>query len=88
MNDKTALKIIEACIDEMYKQSIPPTTWKALKEKYGDTTKSFYDKHSLSEQDYIRIKEKYCKKLDKYYQRQLDWFLLDYAPSFKEKDKK
>ena len=64
MNDKEALKIFEACVNEMYKKSTPST--------------------SLSEQDYNQIKDKYCKKLNLYYQRKLDWFLLDYAPSFKK----
>jgi len=88
MNDVEALKIFESCVNEMYKKSTPSTTWKDIKEQYGDTGKSFHDKHSISEQDYNQIKDKYCKKLNLYYRRQLDWFLLDYAPSFKMNFKK
>jgi len=87
MNDKEALKIFESCVNEMYENSVPPTTWKDIKNKYGGKDRSeFYMKHSLSEQDYNRIKEKYCKKLDLFYRRKLAWFLLDYAPTFKKEE--
>jgi glycosyltransferase involved in cell wall biosynthesis len=82
MNDTKALKIFESCIDEMYRNSSPPTTWKQILEQYSDTGVTFYDKHRITETDYDRIKESYIKKLDKFYQRQLDWFLLGYAPTF------
>jgi len=100
MNDREALKIFESCMNEMYKKSTPSTTWKDIKEQYDNRRlinrilkwfgieRKFHDKHSLSEQDYNEIKDKYCKKLNLYYQRKLDWFLLDYAPSFKMNFKK
>jgi hypothetical protein len=80
MNDRKALSIFEECIDEMYKNSTPPTTWKDIKKKYGGTKNTFHDKHTINDQLYIKIKEKYAKKLDKYYKNKLDWFLLDFAP--------
>jgi hypothetical protein len=64
----------------MYKASTPSITWAEIKKKYSDTGEIFYDKYSLSEQDYDRIKDKYSKKLNTFYRRKLDWFLLDYAP--------
>jgi len=87
MNDTEALKIFESCVNEMYKNSTPPTTWEDIKERYGGTGMAFVNKHSLSEQDYDRIKDKYVVKLNIFYRRQLNWFLLDYAPSFKKEEK-
>jgi len=89
MNDKEALKVFESCVNEMYEASTPPTTWADIKKKYGDTGQgrsSFYLRHSISEEDYNRIKIKYCKRLNAYYERQLAWFLLDYAPTFKKEE--
>jgi hypothetical protein len=37
MNDAKALKIFESCIDEMYRNSTPPTTWAEIQERYSDT---------------------------------------------------
>ena len=89
MNDKKAFEIFEACVNEMYENSTPPTTWKDIKEKYGNKERSnFYLRHSISEQDYNRIKNKYAKKLDTFYRRKLAWFLLDYSPTFKREDMK
>jgi hypothetical protein len=83
MDDAKALKIFESCVNEMYQNSSPPTTWSKIKKKYGGKQKTFYDKHFIKEKIYERIKERYYKKLDKYYRRKLDWFLLDYSPTIK-----
>ena len=89
MNDKKALEIFEACVNEMYKNSTPPTTWKDIKEKYGGKERSeFYMKHSITEDKYNKIKAKYEKKLPVYYKRKLSWFLLDYSPTGKELKRK
>lgn len=86
MNDKQALKIFESCVDEMYRMSTPPASWKDIKEKYSNKNRSeFYSKHRISEQDYNDIKSKYAKQLNSFYKRRLVWFLLDYAPCFKKK---
>lgn len=82
MNDKKALEIFEACINEMYENSIPPTTWKQILK---DRPKDFYSKHEITEGKYNEIKAKHEKKLPLYYRRKLAWFLLDYSPRFKEK---
>jgi len=84
MNDTQALKIFESCVNEMYKNSIPPTTWCQIKKTYGGTTKSFVDKHLITLKEYRRIRDKYEDKLPKAYKRKLAWFLLDYSPSLKE----
>ena len=81
MNDKKAMEIFEECIDEMYRNCTPPTTWEYIRKKYGGTKKTFFDKHIISDKLYIQIKEKYAKKLDNYYKNKLDWFLLDFAPT-------
>ena len=83
MNDITALKIFESCVNEMYLSSSPPISWEAIKKKYGGKKTTFYDKHFISEDVYNKIKEKYERMLDLYYRRKLSWFLLDFAPSFR-----
>jgi len=83
MNDTTALKIFESCVNEMYMSSSPPISWESIKKKYEGKKKTFYDKHVIDKEVYERISEKYMKKLDTYYKRRLSWFLLDYAPSFR-----
>jgi len=83
MNDKKALKIFDECMDELYKASIPPITWKEIQNKYADQERSeFYMKHCIDEKLYDKITKKYKSKLNIYYNRQLSWFLLDYAPTF------
>jgi hypothetical protein len=87
MNDKKALEIFEACINEMYLNSVPPVAWRSILKS---NPKEFFSKHKITEEKYEEIKAKYEKKLPnpkQYYKRQLDWFLLDYAPSFKEEMK-
>lgn len=83
MNDTKASKIFESCVNEMYQNSTPPTTWNEIKEQYGGSRKTFHDKHFITEREYNRIRNKYCKRLNTYYRQQLSWFLLDYAPAFK-----
>ena len=89
MSDSKALKIFEACVDEMYRASTPSTTLKDIKKHMLSidccTDRcTVYNKHFISEEDYDRIKSKYEKQLNIYYRRQLAWFLLDYAPCFKQ----
>ena len=79
-----ALKIFESCINELYINSEPSTTWKNIKDTYKNKPDSrFYEKHKISIERYTNIVNNYRKQLNKQYNRQLDWFLLDYAPSFK-----
>ena len=50
----------------------------------------FCREHKITEAKYDEIKTKYEKKLPspkQYYKRQLEWFLLGYAPAFKEEMK-
>ena len=84
MTEKQAIQLFEQCIDEMYRNSEPSNTWKAINKFFGGTKMTFHDKHKISEDDYNKIKDKYYKKLSKYYQRKLDWFLLAYSPTIKE----
>jgi len=88
MSEKKALQIFIECIDEMYKNSSPPISWDTIQKKYGKTKIPFYENHSITEKKYDEIKNKYYKKLDTFYRRKLDWFLLDYAPKFKQKKEK
>ena len=90
MSDSKASKIFEACVDEMYRASTPSTTWKDIKKHMLPIDRctdrcTVYNKHFILEEDYNRIKEKYAKKLNLFYQRKPDWFLLDYAPAFKKR---
>jgi len=86
-NEKKAKEVIVSCLDEMYKNSIPPISWDEILKKYEGKKECFFSKHKISEEDYMRIKEKYQKKLHKMYHRDLDWMLLDYSPTFKKKEK-
>ena len=96
MNSKEAVKIFNDCINEMYENSTPSITWQKVQKKYDKKRltnrillklgfeRNCYNKHSIFIKDYDRIKDKYSKKLNVYYRKGLDWFLLDYAPKFKE----
>ena len=75
------------CLDVMYKASIPPIFWKEVVKKYSKTNIQFFLKHKISEKEYGRIKSKYVKKFGKGYKRDLEWMLLDYAPSGDKNDK-
>ena len=56
---------------------------KEIQNKYADQERSeFYMKHCIDEKLYDKITKKYKSKLNIYYNRQLSWFLLDYAPTF------
>jgi hypothetical protein len=83
MNEQKAIKIIEQCLNEMYKASTPPISWGQIKKKHEGKKVEFFLKHKLTEVDYDKIKEKYKKKLPKLYRRSLDWILLDYSPTIK-----
>lgn len=85
MNLKKAQELGEACLDEMYKASDPPTTWAKIKKKYTGTKTQFFLKHEITLKDYERIKSKYAKRMGSY-ARDLDWLLLDYSPKFNYKD--
>jgi len=80
-NENKEEKILEQCLNEMYKKSIPPITWEQIKKKYKGKT-DWYTQHKIKENDYLQIKEKYKKKLDKIYWRSFDMELLNYAPTF------
>lgn len=80
MNDKKALEIFEECVDELYKHSYPPVSWKEIKRIYSGKDEPFFSRHEIHEDKYKKIKEKYYKKLSRYYRYKLDLFLLDYAP--------
>ena len=75
-------KIVEKCLDEMYKNSNPPTTWNDIKKKYSGTKTKFYNLHRIEIEDYERIKKKYEKKLSPAYRNSLDMELLNYSPKF------
>jgi len=82
MSDKKALKIFEACMNELYLASIPSISWAEVREKYGDDERSeFYMKHVIKSVDYDMIVSRYNKLLTSYYRRQFAWYLLDYAPT-------
>jgi len=79
-----ALKIFESCMNDLYLASEPSISWDEVKERYGGMSDSrFYLKHKISVERYDGIVDGYRKLLDKYYNRELSMFLLNYAPSFK-----
>ena len=83
MKQETAMKHIINCLDEMYRASNPPTTWKECEEKYVGIENWFW-KHDIDEKVYNTIKYKYKKKLDKFYASSLSWHLLNYSPKIRE----
>jgi len=84
MKMKQDVKLIEQCLDEMYRNSEPPLTWKQVNKKYsGKPDSKFYSKHRITEDKYEQIRDKYMKKLSKLGQSELSWILLDFAPAFK-----
>ena len=86
MMEIKAKKLEEACLDEMYKASTPPISWKEVVQKYSKTGIQFFSKHKILEKEYDRIKAKYAKKLGKRWKKDLDWMLLDFAPTCKASD--
>ena len=74
-------KVVIDCLNEMYKASDPPITWKQILRDYSNTDIQFCQLHKIKEEDYTRIKEKYKKKLPKAYHKSLEMDLLNYAPS-------
>jgi len=69
-------------LDELYRQSTPPITWKEIQETYrGDERSEFYMKHRIDEDTYARIVSKHLKKMTQLEQRKSSWVLLDYAPT-------
>ncbi|MBE3093609.1 MAG: hypothetical protein IMZ52_01155 [Actinobacteria bacterium] len=73
-------KLVEKCLDEMYRKSTPSITWNEILKKY-EGKKDWYLLHKIKEADYLRIKEKYKKKLDKGYWSSLEMDLLNYSPT-------
>ena len=84
LSKEKASKVVEDCLDEMYRNSKPPITWKEILKKYGGKGQTeFYLKHAISEEDYEKIKAKHQKKLHKLYHNSMDMELLNYAPTLK-----
>ena len=84
ITEKKATELGKACLDEMYKASTPPISFKEILKKYGGTKKQFFLKHEILKKDYDRIKAKYQKKLGKRWAKDLAWLLLDFSPKVKE----
>ena len=83
MNDEKALGIFDECMDELYKASDPSVSWESIQTKYAGKERSeFYEKHCITDDKYYEIKKRYMKRLNAFYKRKLDWYLLDYAPTF------
>jgi len=82
------VKLFNECMDELYMNSEPSISWKDIQEKYKDSKEAFYLHHSISEEKYEKIVDKYRKKVTKLYWHDLEWFLLDYAPTTVRKEDK
>jgi len=83
-----AVELFNECMDELYRNSTPSISWKEIQEKYRNSKEAFYLRYSISEEKYNMIVDKYRKKVTKMYWNDLDWYLLDYAPTtVKEEDK-
>jgi hypothetical protein len=81
---KKATEIVYKCLDEMYKSSDPPISFKECEEKYVGVER-WYELHRIDVESYEKIHKKYKKMLPKIYHNSLAMELLNYAPRFKEK---
>ena len=65
MRQTIMMNAISDCLNEMYSQSQPPTTWDAILEGHKNGTynenNSPIEQHYLSTDEYISIKEKYLE---------------------------
>ncbi len=84
MSLKKAQEIASKCLDEMYKASTPPTSWAKIKKDYSNTKIRFFERHTITQEKYDKIKAKYEKQMPHRYRCGLAWLLLDYSPKFKE----
>ena len=82
MSEKKAVRLIRACLNDMYMASDPPITWDECEKKYKGV-EEWYAKHEISEEKFMEIREVYLKQLPKMYHYSLKWSLLNYAPRFK-----
>ena len=82
MSEEKATKLIQACLNDMYKASEPSITWAECKKKYVGV-EEWYAKHVINEKKFMEIRDVYLKQLPKMYQTTLKWQLLNYAPRFK-----
>ena len=80
-SEKKAKEVIIECLDEMYQASKPPITWEEILKKYQGR-KNWFLLHRITEETYMKIKEKHQRRLHKMYHGDLDWMLLDYSPAF------
>jgi hypothetical protein len=80
MSKEKATKIVNQCLNEMYKKSKPSITWKKVVKKYSGTKEECYLKHTLTEKQYNTIKAKYYKNIPELYKFSFDMELLNYSP--------
>jgi len=88
ISKKEAVKLFNKCMDELYRNAVPSISWKDVQEKYRNSREAFYLLHSISEEKYEEIVAKYRKRVTKMYWNDLDWYLLDYAPTTIRKEDK
>jgi len=68
-------------LDELYRHSTPPITWKEIQETYADDENSkFYDKHIIGIDDYSDIVGKHLRRMTKLEQHNSSFVLLRFAP--------
>jgi len=79
MSKEKTVELINTCLDEMYKASNPPISWKECQDKYVDVD-YWYGKHVIKTDKYIEIREKYMKKLTPMYRDSLRWAILNFSP--------
>ena len=82
MSEKKAMGLFEDCMDELYLASVPSISWHDIKRKYsGENRSELYLKHKIKSSVYDSIVSKYKKSLPKFYNRDFESYLLDYAPT-------
>ena len=79
MDKKKVAKLTEQCLDELYRNSEPPITWKEVNEKYSGKD-LWWRNHKIVEATYTKIVDKYARQIPKAYLNSFYMELLNYAP--------
>jgi len=74
------LKIAEKCLDEMYRKSDPPLTWKEYVEKYSETKIEGFRDHKLDKETLHEIWDKHEKKVDRLWKTAFNMMVFNYSP--------
>jgi len=79
------IKIIDECLDEMYRHSEPPISWKEYKERYGGLKIQGFEFHYLDGKKCEEIWDKYKKKVPIHLRTSFNMEIMNIAPTSKRR---